>query len=272
MEKEISKFYPRNMIAAIRGGWLCFPAKTFEKNAQILQDNANRILQQLSQLQVEWFDDKDSVYTLGSFPDDYWKYALTEQELRDKYDLTEDAFQYLRNTLIRLIRHPKYARQLCAGEKNCFTISEHINWADYRPVMETELGTEILFPGNRDIPSLLMLRRNLRTLERLESYQDIFSYASTIGLLIQACNRSVPMASSVLHNLNPDIFPVLDVRTYRQIYNKEWVALPSNETMVAAYLQFLKDCHDYHRIFCPVFSFRHIGKILYQVDIEDETT
>lgn len=90
-------------------------------------------------------------------------------------------------------------------------------------------------------------------------------------IVLWKLNRSVAVASAILHFYYPDIFPIIDQRSYRELYDREfpiYLDKQKEEKYVELYLEYIEDCYEYQQRNCPTISFAYIDKILYQIDKE----
>lgn len=104
----------------------------------------------------------------------------------------------------------------------------------------------------------------------LESLKDK-KVKSLIGKLLSSKGIKLAVASAILHFYYPEIFPIIDQRSYRELYDKEFpVYLDKNrrEKYANMYLKYIKDCYEYQQCNCPEAPFSYIDKILYQIDKE----
>ena len=90
--------------------------------------------------------------------------------------------------------------------------------------------------------------------------------AVILGLL-ESKGVRITIDSTILHFYNPDVFPIIDQRAYRELYKKE---IPerckSNDEWTAIYIKYVKDCKTYHKTKCPHIPFSKIDQVLYQLD------
>ena len=94
---------------------------------------------------------------------------------------------------------------------------------------------------------------------------------SIIRNLLDIKGVRIAMASTILKMFYPKVFPIVDQRAYRELMGKELPAFygaKANEKFVEMYYQYIKDCHQYNKKFCPEIEFENIDKILYQLDLE----
>ncbi len=75
------------------------------------------------------------------------------------------------------------------------------------------------------------------------------------------------MASTILHFYNPETFPIIDQRAYRELYEKEAPRF-TEKNSCDIYVKYIKDCYKYWEDNCKCvgIEFSDIDKILYQLD------
>ena len=92
--------------------------------------------------------------------------------------------------------------------------------------------------------------------------------ARVVELLLCSKGMQFPMASTVLHFYFPEIYPIIDQRAYRELYDGE--DYPKNtvkvEALVNLYIKYIADCYSYRQERCPEIPFSKIDKVLYQLD------
>lgn len=84
--------------------------------------------------------------------------------------------------------------------------------------------------------------------------------------LVNTKGIRLPMASSILHFYNPDVFPIIDQRAYRELYKKDAPNFTNVEPRI--YLDYIKECYKYWGKNCKNcgIKFSDIDKVLYQLD------
>lgn len=102
------------------------------------------------------------------------------------------------------------------------------------------------------------------TLENLDERVD--DVKKVIIALLESKGVRIPMGSTVLHFYNPNVFPIIDQRAYRELYGKEIPERCKNNDWVAIYIKYVKDCKAYHETKCPNIPFSRIDQVLYQLD------
>lgn len=85
--------------------------------------------------------------------------------------------------------------------------------------------------------------------------------------LIETKGIRLPMASTILHFYNPETFPIIDQRAYRELYEKEAPRF-TEDNSCDIYVKYIKDCYKYWEDNCKCvgIEFSDIDKILYQLD------
>lgn len=70
-----------------------------------------------------------------------------------------------------------------------------------------------------------------------------------INSLIKIKGIRLPMASAILHFYNPETFPIIDQRAYRELYK---IDAPNftKENSCDIYLRYIKECYDYWKNNC----------------------
>ena len=102
----------------------------------------------------------------------------------------------------------------------------------------------------------------------LDAVNNPSSFFVIMGLL-NCKGIQLPMASTILHFYYPDIFPIIDQRAYRELYNRDYPPVWTKDDKLAhIYLQYITDCVAYHQRNCSDIPFSQIDKILYQLDKE----
>ena len=101
--------------------------------------------------------------------------------------------------------------------------------------------------------------KQIETPMELSQNKDV---ADCINELLQSHGVRLPIASAILHFYQPKAFPIIDERSYRQVFNKE---LKPNAG-VDIYLEYVKACMSLCNQY--VIPFERIDKVLYQLDIE----
>jgi len=74
----------------------------------------------------------------------------------------------------------------------------------------------------------------------------------------------LPMASAILHFYQPNAFPIIDERSYRQIFGQE----PKSKIKIEEYLNYIKKCIELSNKYGIPFD--KIDKILYQKDKDEK--
>ena len=118
-------------------------------------------------------------------------------------------------------------------------------------------------------------------LKELKMISNINSPSDAIGIdlnrtkrlvrgLIKSKGVKLPMASSLMHFFNPNVFPIFDQRAYRVIYLANYNANNNVENNIDLYVDYLKKCIAYYNKnqLDKFFPFSEIDKYLYQLDKE----
>lgn len=88
-----------------------------------------------------------------------------------------------------------------------------------------------------------------------------------LSSLIQTKGIRLPIASTILHFYNPDTFPIIDQRAYRELYKKEAPRF-TEQNSYEIYIKYIKDCYKYWEDNCECvgIEFSDVDKILYRLD------
>ena len=95
-----------------------------------------------------------------------------------------------------------------------------------------------------------------------------------IEILLELLNSKgvqIAMASTILKMFHPNIFPIIDQRAYRELYNQAFPKYYGKNAVFKyadLYWKYLTDCHSYNKKNCPEIEFYYLDKLLYQLDIE----
>lgn len=106
-------------------------------------------------------------------------------------------------------------------------------------------------------------------LDNLEENQD--KLKKCFNDLIFSKGIHLAMASTILHFYNPDTFPIIDQRAYRELHSEEIPPqeMPQNIKKKDAfdiYYKYIFDCKKYWKENCKELNFSDIDKVLYQLD------
>lgn len=106
-------------------------------------------------------------------------------------------------------------------------------------------------------------------LDNLEENQD--KLKKCFNDLIFSKGIHLAMASTILHFYNPDTFPIIDQRAYRELHSEEIPPqeMPQNIKKKDAfdiYYKYIFDCKKYWENNCKESNFSDIDRILYQLD------
>lgn len=140
-------------------------------------------------------------------------------------------------------------------QENKDIINEIILWKINRlPIIEENI-----------IQMIVNLSSNITPLEASKSHETY----DVIVQLLSSKGIKLPMASTILHFYYPDVYPIIDQRAFRELYQKEYPHHQKDWNKLAKlYLNYIKDIYEYKIKFCPKISFRDIDKVLYQLDKE----
>lgn len=91
--------------------------------------------------------------------------------------------------------------------------------------------------------------------------------------LIKTKGIRLPMASTILHFYNPETFPIIDQRAYRELYDQEAPCF-TEKNSCDIYIKYINDCYKYWKENCKCdgIKFSDIDKVLYQLDKEKNNT
>ena len=140
---------------------------------------------------------------------------------------------------------------------------------------------------NRDIINSIVLWKLNRSIFITDETLDLLNLMDTmehpldvvnnekvtilIKQLLSSKGIKLAVASSILHFYYPNIFPIIDQRSYRELLNEEFPAYTSkdsNEKYTTLYIDYIRRCYEYNKTICPEIPFEYIDKILYQIDKE----
>ncbi|WP_115947096.1 hypothetical protein [Ectopseudomonas oleovorans] len=98
---------------------------------------------------------------------------------------------------------------------------------------------------------------------------------NVLGKLLLSPGVRLPMASTILRFVNPDVFQIIDDRAFRMLRpgRKNYPDKPVGETSLAAYVEISSTIYfDYldamHEVASDRLPFRDADRILYQLDIK----
>lgn len=89
---------------------------------------------------------------------------------------------------------------------------------------------------------------------------------AVILALLESKGVRMPVGSTILHFYNPELFPIIDQRAYRELYGQEIPERCKNDEWASIYIEYVKDCKVYHETKCPNIPFSRIDQVLYQLD------
>lgn len=104
----------------------------------------------------------------------------------------------------------------------------------------------------------------------LEAAEDVKVH-NVVQKLLACKGIKLAVASAVLHFYYPEIFPIIDQRSYRELTGREYPAYMTKdkeEKYMRLYMSYIKECYEYNMNHCPEISFAFIDKLLYQIDKE----
>lgn len=92
-----------------------------------------------------------------------------------------------------------------------------------------------------------------------------------VGELLEVNGVRIAMASTILKMFYPDVFPIIDQRAYRELYDKEMPTWTSKQKWQEEYVNYVRDCHKYFNDYCEgQITFTDLDKVLYQIDKEKD--
>lgn len=113
------------------------------------------------------------------------------------------------------------------------------------------------------LKSLLSLKDSIKSVDEIDKSRKL------LKKLLKSKGMRLPMASTVLHFFNPDVFPIIDQRAYRELYKDEYKELSSIDEKVALYIDYVKDCVSFYKEYLEgKIPFADIDKYLYLKDRE----
>lgn len=136
------------------------------------------------------------------------------------------------------------------------------------------INSIVLWKLNRSIfitDETLDLLNLMDTMERPLDVVNNEKVTILIKQLLSSKGIKLAVASSILHFFYPNIFPIIDQRSYRELSNEEfpsYTSKDSNEKYTTLYIDYIRRCYDYNKTICPEIPFEYIDKILYQIDKE----
>ncbi len=86
----------------------------------------------------------------------------------------------------------------------------------------------------------------LKQLNDIKEVEDFSSKQVRVTLLSLLKTKGIrlPMASTILRFLNPNLFQIIDQRVYRVIYGKEFNNMIKNDLLIDVYFEYLKKLRD----------------------------
>ncbi|WMC93218.1 hypothetical protein [Kineothrix sp. MB12-C1] len=89
--------------------------------------------------------------------------------------------------------------------------------------------------------------------------------------LLSSKGIKLAVASTILHFYYPNIFPIIDQRSYRELTSNEYPIYSSKDKdkkYIELYLDYINRCWQFNTENCPGIPFERIDNILYQRDKE----
>ncbi len=133
----------------------------------------------------------------------------------------------------------------------------------------------VLWKLNRMVFVDKMTTSKLIELKNIKSAEDAITVDKDKVIMSMTCllnSKGIrcPMASTIMHFFNPNVFPIFDQRAYRVIYKLDYKTSNNAKENVKMYMDYLEKCIIYYKnnnldIFFP---FSEIDKYLYQLDKE----
>lgn len=114
----------------------------------------------------------------------------------------------------------------------------------------------------------------LNSISYLNNPHDILNDSRVCKLieeLLSTKGIKLAVASTILHFYYPNIFPIIDQRSYRELTGKEYPIYSSkdrNKKYAELYINYIGMCFQFNMQECPDIPFEFIDKILYQLDKE----
>ena len=116
----------------------------------------------------------------------------------------------------------------------------------------------------------------LKDLSDIKTAEDVVSQEEKrkkieklLKRLLTSKGLKLAMASTFLHFFNPDVFPILDQRAYRVIFEEDYKQPTSVENQVETYFAYLDGCIKYYNAKLQgKIDFSKIDQYLYQLDKE----
>lgn len=109
----------------------------------------------------------------------------------------------------------------------------------------------------------LMNMKNIN-LDNLEENKD--KLKKCFNDLISSKGIHLAIASTILHFYNPDTFPIIDQRAYRELHSEEMPQNIKKEKAFDIYYECVLRCKEYWETNCKELNFSDIDKVLYQLD------
>lgn len=112
--------------------------------------------------------------------------------------------------------------------------------------------------------SLDYLKTPLEAVKDAQVHKVIMELLSSKGI-------KLAVASAILHFYYPQIFPIIDQRSYRELMQEEYPSYLSkdkNKKYLKLYLAYIEKCYEFNVQQCPNILFEYVDKVLYQIDKE----
>lgn len=129
----------------------------------------------------------------------------------------------------------------------------------------------VLWKLNRSINISEQTISMLNSIGHLNKPSDVLNDRTVYKLiedLLSSKGIKLAVASTILHFYYPNIFPIIDQRSYRELTGKEFPAYLSSQRCIEVYIDYIEKCWQYNIEYCPGIPFESVHKILYQRDKE----
>lgn len=158
--------------------------------------------------------------------------------------------------------------------------SEHIEMrltnVDDENVREEQdiLNEIVLWKINRTVHISESTIELLKSFDYLKTPMDAVYDARVkdlVSKLLLSKGIGMPVASAILHFYYKDIFPIVDQRSYRTLYGKDYPQYTTknkNQKYIDMYIKYIEDCYFFNVEKCPDIPFNLVDKIFYQIDKE----
>ncbi len=168
-----------------------------------------------------------------------------------------------------LNKYPQFSYEVCTEIKNQINNND----LDFNAI----INRIALWKLNRTIVIAEDLLPRIISLQDISSFEELIEKWNDIAdLLNNLINRNgncrgirLPMASTIFHFYNPNIFPIIDRRAYYALFNTEFTD-KMNKPIIGPniYLEYILKCKEYYDLYIPngEIEFSDIDKFLYMVD------